>query len=95
MLEEEAPTFHDPASALGKSFMDLLRIMPGRDIIMRYIASSYQNDPVRSLLELLLLLFAIRTILQNRTSGGQNTTNFVNLSRKVCQFPSDARISIT
>ena len=95
MLEQDTATFHDPASALGKYFMDFLRMIPGRDIIMRYIASSYQNDPVRSLLELLLLLYAIRTILQNRTSGGQNTINFVNLSQKVSQFASYTRISIT
>ncbi|WFC98898.1 serine C-palmitoyltransferase [Malassezia yamatoensis] len=89
MLEQDAVTFHDPASALGKYFMDFLRMIPGRDIIMRYIASSYQNDPVRSLLELLLLLFAIRTILQNRTSGGQSTSNFVNLAQEDIDYLVD------
>ncbi|WFD42989.1 serine C-palmitoyltransferase [Malassezia psittaci] len=89
MLEQDATTFHDPASALGKYFMDFLRMIPGRDIIMRYIASSYQNDPVRSLLELLLLLFAIRTILQNRTSGGQSSSHFVNLSSKDIDYLVD------
>ena len=58
-------------------------MIPGRDIIMRYIASSYQDDPIRSLLELALLIFAVRTILQNRTRSGQNTNNFVQLEDKV------------
>ncbi|OCK84890.1 serine palmitoyltransferase [Lepidopterella palustris CBS 459.81] len=37
--------------------------MPGSAILLRYIRSSYQNDPVRSAVELFLFLFAIRYLL--------------------------------
>lgn len=33
--------------------------MPGSAIILRYIRSSYQNDPIRSAVELFLFLFAV------------------------------------
>lgn len=34
--------------------------VPGSAILLRYIKSSYQDDPVRSAVELFLVLFAIR-----------------------------------
>ncbi|KAJ4348187.1 serine palmitoyltransferase component [Didymosphaeria variabile] len=37
--------------------------MPGSAIILRYIKSSYQDDPVRSAIELFLFLFAVRYML--------------------------------
>ena len=37
--------------------------MPGSAIILRYIKSSYQDDPVRSAIELFLFLFAVRYLL--------------------------------
>ncbi|ORY15843.1 pyridoxal phosphate-dependent transferase [Clohesyomyces aquaticus] len=42
--------------------------MPGSAIILRYIKSSYQNDPFRSAIELLLFLFAIRYLLAPKYS---------------------------
>lgn len=59
--------------------------IPGRDIILRYIASSYQNDPIRSLLELILFIFAVRTILQNRTRA-RGTSHFIQFSEDVSTF---------
>lgn len=53
--------------------------IPGSAIVARYISSSYQNDPVRSLLELCLLAFAVRTIAQSRTRSSSSGTNFVKL----------------
>ena len=88
-MENETRTFNDPVSDLANSLTGLLSLIPGRDIVMRYIASSYQNDPVRSLLELILLIFAVRTILQNRTRSNQSRSNFVQLDDKVCG-PSNA-----
>lgn len=82
--EQDAQTFNDPVSALVNYLMYFLSLVPGREIIMRYVASSYQNDPIRSLLELILFIFAVRTVLQNRTRSGQNTNNFVQLDQKVC-----------
>lgn len=59
--------------------------IPGSPIITRYIASSYQNDPFRSLLELFLLAFAIRTLFQSRTRASTSGSNFVKLDDKVRQ----------
>ncbi|EPQ30137.1 uncharacterized protein PFL1_02254 [Pseudozyma flocculosa PF-1] len=56
--------------------------LPGSAIFLRYVASSYQNDPIRSLLELFLVVFAIRTVLQSRTRGGASGKNFVQLSNR-------------
>jgi serine palmitoyltransferase len=37
--------------------------VPGSAIVVRYIRSSYQNDPVRSAIELFLFLFAVGYLL--------------------------------
>ncbi|KDN53268.1 PLP-dependent transferase [Tilletiaria anomala UBC 951] len=66
------------AAFLSRTFQSL----PGSAILMRYIRSSYQNDPVRSLLELLLLAFAVRTVLQSRTRSNVSGSNFVKLTEE-------------
>lgn len=43
--------FHDARDQLQK--------IPGSSIVTRYIQSSYQDDPVRSAMELFLFLFAV------------------------------------
>ncbi|KXT04102.1 hypothetical protein AC578_4892 [Pseudocercospora eumusae] len=42
---------------------DMLQRAPGSAIVVRYVRSSYQNDPVRSVIELLLFLLAVRYVL--------------------------------
>ena len=42
--------------------------LPGSAILLRYIQSSYQNDPVRSALELFLVIFAISYLLAPKYS---------------------------
>lgn len=42
--------------------------IPGSAIVLRYIKSSYQNDPVRSAIELFLFLFAVRYLLAPKYS---------------------------
>lgn len=37
--------------------------IPGSAILLRYIRSSYQDDPIRSLVELFLFIFAVRYLL--------------------------------
>ena len=37
--------------------------IPGSAILVRYIRSSYQNDPIRSVVELFLFIFAVRYLL--------------------------------
>ncbi|EJU01455.1 serine palmitoyltransferase [Dacryopinax primogenitus] len=63
-------------SYLYHSFLSI----PGSSILIRYVRSSYQNDPLRTLLEIILLLFALRTILQSRTRADRAAKNYVQLS---------------
>ncbi|PGH15126.1 hypothetical protein AJ79_02652 [Helicocarpus griseus UAMH5409] len=53
--------------------------VPGSAILLRYIKSSYQNDPVRSAVELFLFLFAVRYLLAPKYS---TKPNFVPLSEE-------------
>ena len=54
--------------------------IPGSAIAVRYIKSSYQDDPVRSAVELFLFLFAVRYLLAPKYS----TQKKVQLSDAVC-----------
>jgi serine palmitoyltransferase len=54
--------------------------LPGSAIFLRYVQSSYQNDPVRSAVELFLVLFAIRYLLAPKYS---TKPNYVKLSEEV------------
>ena len=47
--------------------------MPGSAIVLRYIKSSYQNDPVRSAVELVLFLFFLRYVLSSKYSTQRGT----------------------
>ena len=46
--------------------------VPGYPIFMRYLKSSYQNDPIRSGIELFLFLFAMRYLLSSTYSTKPN-----------------------
>lgn len=54
--------------------------LPGSAILLRYIKSSYQHDPIRSAVELFLVLFAIRYLLAPKYS---TKPNYVTLSEEV------------
>lgn len=54
--------------------------IPGSAIAVRYIRSSYQNDPVRSAVELFLFLFAVRYLLAPKYS----TQKKIQLTDAVC-----------
>lgn len=54
--------------------------LPGSAILLRYIQSSYQNDPIRSAVELFLVLFAVRYLLAPKYS---TKPNYVTLSEEV------------
>ncbi|KAG0149890.1 hypothetical protein CROQUDRAFT_39250 [Cronartium quercuum f. sp. fusiforme G11] len=69
--------------SISRTALKLIRYIPGSEIILRYIKSSHQNDPFRTLLELLLVFFVIRTWRQSRTRGDVGTgQNFVKLTEK-------------
>ncbi len=55
--------------------------VPGSAMLIRYIQSSYQNDPVRSAIELILVIFFIRYLLA--PSYSTHNGNFVKLTEEV------------
>ena len=55
--------------------------VPGSAMLIRYIQSSYQDDPVRSAIELILVIFFIRYLLS--PSYSTHNGNFVKLSEEV------------
>lgn len=60
-----------------------LHKLPGSAILVRYIKSSYQNDPIRSAVELFLFLFAVRYLLAPKYSPQR--PNYVQLTEDVCR----------
>ena len=56
---------------------------PGSAVVARYVKSSHQNDPGRTVLEVILIIFAIRTLLQSRTRGDQSGKHFIQFDEKV------------
>jgi len=59
--------------------------VPGSAVLIRYVNSSYQNDPVRSAIELILLIFFIRYILSPSYSTSKQ--NFIKLTEDVSLPP--------
>jgi len=56
------------------------RKVPGSAVLIRYVRSSYQNDPVRSAIELILVIFFIRYLLSPSYSTSKQ--NFVKLTEE-------------
>ncbi|QSZ31206.1 hypothetical protein DSL72_000769 [Monilinia vaccinii-corymbosi] len=54
--------------------------LPGSAMLIRYIQSSYQDDPVRSVIELILVIFFIRYLLA--PSYVTHNNNFVQLTEE-------------
>jgi serine palmitoyltransferase len=55
--------------------------VPGSAVLIRYVRSSYQNDPVRSAIELVLFIFFIRYLLA--PSYQTSKQNYVQLTEEV------------
>ena len=62
--------------------------VPGSAIFLRYVKSSYQNDPVRSAVELFLVIFAIRYLTAPAYSTQKKS--YVALSEEACNCPCAA-----
>ncbi|KAI0342460.1 serine palmitoyltransferase [Trametopsis cervina] len=56
--------------------------LPGSAVVARYVRSSHQNDPGRTVLEVILVLFAIRTLLQSRTRADNSGKHFIKFDEK-------------
>ena len=69
----------DSFNSLNNTFQKI----PGSAMLIRYIQSSYQNDPIRSAIELVLVIFFVRYLLA--PSYSTHPGNFVELSEKVCR----------
>ncbi|SRR5216684_312690 len=76
------PLFAFLSYALIQAELAFFRI-PGSHVVARYVKSSHQNDPGRTVLEVLLALFAIRTLLQSRTRADNGEKHFIQFSDKV------------
>jgi hypothetical protein len=76
--------FHDAQEFVTRSIDEItnrFQKVPGSAMLIRYIQSSYQDDPVRSAIELILVIFFIRYLLA--PSYATHTGNFVTLTEEV------------
>ncbi|GEQ71390.1 hypothetical protein JCM33374_g5073 [Metschnikowia sp. JCM 33374] len=60
--------------------LSLLENVPGGSIVSRYIKSSYKDDPLRSLFELALFIFAVHYFLSSKKK--ENKAEIVKFSQK-------------
>ncbi|KAK4056697.1 serine palmitoyltransferase component [Microbotryomycetes sp. JL221] len=63
-------------------FVSLAERVPGSQIVWRYLKASHQDDPFRTVLEVLLVFFIVRTYAQSRTKGDVQGKNFVKLTEQ-------------
>ena len=85
MPTQLAGWLHDASYAFQK--------LPGSAVIIRYVRSSYQNDPVRSAIELVLVIFFIRYLLSPSYSTSKQ--NFIKLREDVSRNSSGFPTTIT
>ncbi|KAA1474636.1 serine palmitoyltransferase [Dentipellis sp. KUC8613] len=75
------PLFAFVSSSLSQLETTFYKI-PGSHVIARYVKSSHRNDPGRTVLEIILILFAIRTLLQSRTRADSGGSHFIQFNEK-------------
>ncbi|MCJ1344689.1 serine palmitoyltransferase component [Peltigera leucophlebia] len=75
-LQDAQSWLNDILNELSTQFQKV----PGSAILLRYVKSSYQNDPVRSAVELFLFLFAVRYLLAPKYSTHKKS--YVKLSEE-------------
>ncbi|KAF2770096.1 serine palmitoyl CoA transferase subunit LcbA [Teratosphaeria nubilosa] len=74
-LPETIAAITDHSFWLAKQTLHTLRCIPGSAVVVRYVRASYQNDPFRSVLELLLLLVAVRYLVGSKYNPQQKATH--------------------
>lgn len=79
-VPEVVSTTAHQISVYFAKLIELIEIIPGGAIIIRYIKSSHKNDPFRTFLELILVIFAIRYFTTKRYESKKR--GFVKLSDK-------------
>lgn len=60
--------------------------IPGSAVIARYVQSSHQNDPGRTVLEVILIIFVIYTLMRRRTRADNSGKHFIQFDEKVSRF---------
>ncbi|RLV89282.1 Serine palmitoyltransferase 1 [Spathaspora sp. JA1] len=90
IVSEIPPAWELVANSFAENFvycLNQLDKLPGGQIILRYIKSSYQNDPIRSVFEMALVLFALSYFFSNMRL--ENKSELVKLSNseidELCQ----------
>ncbi|KAI0033028.1 serine palmitoyltransferase [Vararia minispora EC-137] len=73
------PVFAFMSSSLAQLETTFYKI-PGSHVAARYVKSSHQNDPGRTVVEVLIFVFLIFTILQQRTRAGDDERHFIKYS---------------
>lgn len=81
----ELDALQSQLSSLAQQASVNFQKVPGSAVLVRYIQSSYQNDPVRSAIELVLVIFFIRYLLS--PSYPTDKGNYVKLREDVGGFP--------
>ena len=77
------PSFDMLAALFSQKFLEYLNSLgqvPGGQIVLRYIKSSYKNDPIRSLFELALVIFALRYFLSSKKN--ENKSDIIDFTPK-------------
>lgn len=77
----DADSWYEQIRYLAHASSTMFQKIPGSAVLIRYIKSSYQNDPVRSAIELVLVLFFIRYLLS--PSYSTHKQNYVKLREDV------------
>ncbi|KAF8332647.1 serine palmitoyltransferase [Cantharellus anzutake] len=75
------PIFYFVAVSLD-SIQRGFNAVPGSGVLVRYVKSSHQNDPFRTLLELCLFIFAVWTLVQSRTRADRGGKHFIRFSEQ-------------
>jgi serine palmitoyltransferase len=83
LLVDYAHRANHYAELAGETFQSI----PGSAMLVRYIRSSYQNDPARSVIELALLLFCLVYLARSRFPTDKDRKGRVVLTEDVSWFP--------
>lgn len=74
---------------LAKVTAHTLHHVPGSAVLVRYIRASYQNDPFRSALELLLFLVAVRYLVGSKYSPKKRATHVSLTEEEIDELVDD------
>lgn len=91
-ISSSLPELVNALSASLSNLAALSNRVPGSAIAWRYLKASHQDDPLRTVLEILLVFFIVRTYLMARTKGESSGKNFVKFSEKVNLLSSQSML---